>query len=69
VAVQPAAKPKRAKTVKAKPESAPELGLERIENRDALIAKAAYYLAAKRNFAPGHELDDWLEAERSLTSK
>lgn len=31
-----------------------------------MIATAAYYLAAARNFSPGHELDDWLEAERSV---
>jgi hypothetical protein len=30
------------------------------------IATAAFYLAAERNFAPGHELDDWLEAERRI---
>jgi Protein of unknown function (DUF2934) len=28
------------------------------------IAMAAYFLAEHRNFAPGHELDDWLQAER-----
>ncbi|NLG75169.1 MAG: DUF2934 domain-containing protein [Xanthomonadaceae bacterium] len=31
-----------------------------------MIATAAYYLAAERNFSPGHELDDWLEAERRI---
>jgi hypothetical protein len=31
-----------------------------------LIATEAYYLAAQRNFSPGHELDDWLEAERRV---
>ena len=31
-----------------------------------MIATAAFYLAADRNFAPGHELDDWLEAERRI---
>jgi hypothetical protein len=30
------------------------------------IAEAAYYLAEQRAFAPNHELDDWLAAERSL---
>lgn len=30
------------------------------------IATTAFYLAADRNFAPGHELDDWLEAERRV---
>lgn len=31
-----------------------------------LIATVAYFIAAERQFAPGHELDDWLEAERRL---
>lgn len=34
-----------------------------------MIATAAYYLAAARNFTPGHELDDWLEAERTVRSR
>lgn len=28
-----------------------------------MIATAAYYFAAERNFAAGHELEDWLRAE------
>ena len=32
----------------------------------AMIATAAYYLAAERHFSPGHELDDWLVAERRI---
>jgi Protein of unknown function (DUF2934) len=31
------------------------------------IAVAAYYRAEKRGFAPGGELNDWLEAERELS--
>jgi len=34
--------------------------------REAMIAEAAFYRAARRNFDPGHELDDWLEAERAV---
>lgn len=34
------------------------------EDVGSMIATAAYYLAAARNFSPGHELDDWLAAER-----
>lgn len=34
------------------------------KTRREAIAKAAYRLAEKRGFAPGHELDDWLAAER-----
>lgn len=31
-----------------------------------MIAMAAYFIAEQREFAPGHELDDWLEAERQI---
>ncbi|MGA7178690.1 MAG: DUF2934 domain-containing protein [Thiobacillaceae bacterium] len=30
------------------------------------IALAAYFKAEARGSCPGHELDDWLEAEREL---
>jgi hypothetical protein len=30
------------------------------------IAEIAFYKAEIRDFEPGHELDDWLEAEREL---
>lgn len=30
------------------------------------IAIAAYFLAEQRSFTPGHELDDWLQAERQV---
>ena len=29
----------------------------------AMVAEAAYYLAEKRGFAPGKEIEDWLQAE------
>ena len=35
----------------------------------SLIATAAYFIAAERNFEPGHELDDWLEAERQVLQR
>jgi len=34
--------------------------------RQAAIRVAAYYHAEHRGFAPGHELDDWLLAEREI---
>jgi hypothetical protein len=34
-----------------------------VEERHALIAEAAYYLAEQRHFEPGHEEEDWLAAE------
>ena len=36
--------------------------------RKALIAEAAYYRARERGFAPGMELDDWLEAEKEINA-
>lgn len=32
----------------------------------AMISTAAYYRAASRGFAPGQELQDWLDAERQI---
>jgi Protein of unknown function (DUF2934) len=60
-------KAKKVKLAQATPDEAPMDGP--IEKRSAAemdfkVAEAAYYLAARRNFEPGHELDDWLEAER-----
>lgn len=36
------------------------------DGRDLMIREAAYFLAQARGFAPGHELDDWLAAERQI---
>ena len=37
-----------------------------LDNRLSLIAEAAYFRAEKREFEPGHEEADWLEAEQEL---
>ena len=34
-----------------------------------LIAEAAYFRAAQRDFAPGHEMEDWLIAEREVAER
>ncbi len=36
------------------------------EDRHSMIAKAAYFRAARRDFQPGHELEDWLAAEAEV---
>lgn len=36
------------------------------KDREARIAELAYLRAEGRGFQPGHELEDWLEAEREL---
>ena len=32
------------------------------------VALAAYFIAEKRGFDPGHELEDWLAAEAQIAS-
>jgi hypothetical protein len=36
------------------------------EERRVLIAKAAYFRAERRHFAPGHEVEDWMAAEAEV---
>lgn len=36
------------------------------DNREARIVERAYWRAERRGFAPGHELEDWLHAEREV---
>jgi hypothetical protein len=40
-----------------------ELTEEELQER---IAERAYYRAEQRGFAPGHEQEDWAEAEREV---
>jgi hypothetical protein len=53
---------------KNKVNSAPEVSGDTIflPDRDAKIAELAYYKAESRGFEPGHELEDWLEAEQEF---
>ena len=37
-----------------------------VEERERLVARAAYFRAEKRGFAPGCELQDWVEAEAEV---
>jgi hypothetical protein len=50
--------------VSAKPDG--RVDFNNAQRRDAMIAEAAYYRAARRGFVPGHELDDWLAAEQQV---
>ena len=36
------------------------------DQRQLMISEAAYYIAERRGFDAGHELDDWLLAERQI---
>lgn len=57
-------------TVKKPKVKAPNPDEERsticLPDRDAKIAELAYYKAENRGFAPGYELEDWLEAEQDF---
>lgn len=44
----------------------PETDAASIQDRNAGIAEIAYLKAEKRGFAPGHAMDDWLEAEQEF---
>ena len=37
-----------------------------VDVHQTMIAEAAYYNAESRGFAPGHEMEDWLDAENGL---
>jgi hypothetical protein len=39
------------------------------EERLSMIARIAYFHAERRNFEPGHELEDWIAAEREVDRK
>lgn len=41
---------------------------EESPDRHDRIARAAYRRAQARGFEPGHDLEDWLEAEREIDS-
>ena len=38
------------------------------EERWRMIAVAAYHRAEKRGFDPGHEIEDWLQAEKEISA-
>jgi hypothetical protein len=46
----------------AKPEPSPVTARQ----RQIMICEAAYYIAEHRGFEPGHDMDNWLAAERQI---
>jgi len=43
-------------------------GIDLDEFRE-MVAVNAYYRAEKKDFKPGHEMDDWFEAEKDIKSQ
>jgi hypothetical protein len=41
--------------------------LHTVAERHKMIAAVAYLIAQRRGFVPGHELSDWLAAEREAS--
>ena len=66
----PASRPVQArKPAKAAPDAPrmqPELSPEEVYK---LIQESAYFKAKARGFAPGHEVQDWIEAEQEVRSR
>lgn len=61
--------PKKTKTVSKKStHSESKSAAKKNEDMSGYIAAAAYLKAESRGFEPGHELEDWLEAEIELMS-
>ncbi len=40
-----------------------------LPERQQIIAQTAYFIAELRRFAPGNELDDWLQAEALVKAR
>jgi hypothetical protein len=59
---RPAAKRAAAQPFEARAEISPD------ELRK-LIAEAAYYRAKERGFAPGYEVEDWVQAEAEIVGQ
>ena len=69
---EPRARRKSVSRTKSAPSLAPDSIVTRSsafiepEQRRLHIAEAAYFKAERRKFDPGHDLDDWLEAEAEI---
>lgn len=55
----------KSKQAKAENRPVPGPGIS-AQERQMLVARAAYFRAEQRGFAPGGELQDWVEAEAEV---
>ena len=58
--------PRKAIQATPRPDTRVETSSEDTRRR---IAEAAYFRAEQRNFEPGHELEDWVEAESEVMGR
>ena len=60
------APPSRPKAGKVEPFTGSARAETSAEELNKLIAESAYFRAQERGFAPGYELQDWIEAEAEV---
>lgn len=60
-----AAAPSRAPQAKSESRQGGSISVTQ-DQRQFMICEAAYYIAEHRGFEPGHDVDDWLEAEQQI---
>lgn len=66
----PALSKKRKASAVSEPPAVPgQVSARGAEAMRAMIAEMAYYRAERRGFAPGGELEDWLEAEAEVRGR
>ena len=58
--------PRKASQATPVPDTRTETSREETRRR---IAEVAYFRAKQRNFEPGHELEDWVEAESEVMGR
>jgi hypothetical protein len=61
--------PRRRAAAPVAPAAVPPPNFVDPQQRAALIARAAYFRAMNRGFAPGYELADWLAAEAEVDAE
>jgi len=63
-----AAKPAASAAIQIKPAAKGGKSVSPAE-RQRMIAEAAYYIAEKRGFAPGQDVQDWAAAEKKIDAQ
>jgi hypothetical protein len=66
---KPVAPPQATAPRAAAPSAAAPKARVDAKERQRLVAEAAYYRAQKRGFAPGHEVQDWIAAEKEVDAR
>ena len=69
VDMSPVSRKTRARSIPAPLAEAAQAPAHRSDVQRTTIAEVAYYRAERRGFAPGGELQDWLEAEAEVLAR